>query len=120
MPILRKLLDDHIEADAMADFMRAPLMGNLTEVPGVDVHAEHMLALAPNPIRSTFQLIGMVLLLKEVDMQTQQLITCEQHCSIVAQWLYGIGIANGAEIALTLIEKINTMMPGLYDADHIN
>lgn len=117
---LNQMIDEQINQDTIADFMRAPLTGDILEVPGIDHNIKHMLALTPEPIHTTFQLIGKILLLKGYDMHIHQVITCEQHCEHVVKWLRTKGISNDQTLALTLIEKINTLIPGLYDADQFN
>jgi hypothetical protein len=117
---LNQMIDEQINQDAIADFMRAPLTGDILEVPGIDRNIKRMLALTPEPIHTTFQLIGKILLLKGYDMHAHQVITCEQHCDRVVKWLRTKGISNGQALTLTLIEKINTLIPGLYDADQFN
>ena len=117
---MMNFIDTQMAHDAVSDFMRAPLTGDIMEVPGINSSEKQKLALTPEPIHTTFQLIGKVLMLKTFDPRTMQLINCEQHCALVAHWLYHKGIANGHSIALILIEKLGTMMPGLYDIDQFN
>lgn len=53
-----------VAEDTLADFLRAPLTGDLTEVPGIGKAAVGKLAEGDDKIENTFQLIGQFLLLK--------------------------------------------------------
>jgi hypothetical protein len=53
-----------VAEDTLADFLRAPLTGDLTEVPGIGKAAVAKLADGDVKIENTFQLIGQFLLLK--------------------------------------------------------
>jgi hypothetical protein len=105
--------------DPISDFMRAPITGDIQEIPGINSNEKYKLASGVDAVHTTFQLIGRVLLLKSFNPGTMQLINCELHCALVAQWLSYKGIDNGQSIALILIEKIGTLMPGLYDVDQL-
>lgn len=55
-----------VAEDTLADFLRAPLTGDLTEVPGIGPAAVNKLAAGEDgeSVENTFQLIGKFLMLK--------------------------------------------------------
>ncbi|KAF1776276.1 hypothetical protein GQ600_19280 [Phytophthora cactorum] len=91
-----------VAEDTLADFLRAPLTGDLTEVPGIGKAA----------------LIGKFLMLKaNSDDNDDGVIDCAAHCDAFWFWLKSKGItAYRSGIVMAIAEKVNTMLPGIYDA----
>ncbi|KAJ0408709.1 hypothetical protein P43SY_001933 [Pythium insidiosum] len=106
--------------DTLADFLRAPLTGDLTEVPGIGKAAVGKLAAGEDGdrVENTFQLIGKFLMLKQsTDKNEDGLIDCTEHCDAFWYWLKSKGIqAYRSGIVMAIAEKVNTMLPGIYDA----
>lgn len=102
--------------DTLGDFLRAPLTGDLTEVPGIGINACRKLI--NHNINNTFQLIGKFLSLKSNSDDTDDgLITCVEHCDAFWHYLNSIDIrAYKSGIVMAISEKVNTMLPGIYDA----
>jgi hypothetical protein len=113
-----------VAEDTLADFLRAPLTGVLTEVPGIGPAAARNLGEGDDPedrITNTFQLIGKFLMLKVNDDETGEPLDCRSHCD--AFWLYlkSKGISSyRSGIVMAIAEKVNTMVPGVYDATDFN
>ncbi|KAE8908991.1 hypothetical protein PF005_g6168 [Phytophthora fragariae] len=110
-----------VAEDTLADFLRAPLTGDLTEVPGIGKAAVTKLGDAKEgeeAVDNTFQLIGKFLMLKaNSDDNDDGVITCAQHCDAFWFWLKSKGItAYRSGIVMAIAEKVNTMLPGIYDA----
>jgi hypothetical protein len=105
-----------IDADSLADFIRAPITGVLTEVPGIGPKTAKQLAKGTDPIVNTFQLIGKYLMLKSNDQETDVPIECQYHCDKFWHWLKAKGVeTHRSGIVMAIAEKANTMMPGMYD-----
>lgn len=110
-----------ISEDALADFLRCTLTGDLTEVPGLSRCAIRKLSSGNDKITNTFQLIGKFLILKSCIGKTDKLITTKNHCDEFYNWLKEKGIqAYRNDIVMCIAEKVNTMIPGLYDAYDFN
>ncbi|KAF1316005.1 hypothetical protein FI667_g15694, partial [Globisporangium splendens] len=109
-----------VAEDTLADFLRAPLTGDLTEVPGIGPAAVTKLAAGEDSdqVENTFQLIGKFLLLKKnSDENDDGLLDCAAHCDAFWFWLKSKGItAYRSGIVMAIAEKVNTMLPGIYDA----
>ncbi|CEG44843.1 hypothetical protein L914_07744 [Plasmopara halstedii] len=110
-----------VAEDTLADFLRAPLTGDLTEVPGIGKAAVTKLAGSDDgteAVTNTFQLIGKFLLLKaNSDDDGDDVIDCAAHCDAFWFWLKSKGItAYRSGIVMAIAEKVNTMLPGIYDA----
>ncbi|GLD98784.1 hypothetical protein PINS_up007502 [Pythium insidiosum] len=109
-----------VAEDTLADFLRAPLTGDLTEVPGIGKAAVGKLAAGEegDRVENTFQLIGKFLMLKQsTDKNEDGLIDCAEHCDAFWYWLKSKGIqAYRSGIVMAIAEKVNTMLPGIYDA----
>lgn len=106
-----------ISEDVLADFLRCTLTGDLTEVPGLSRCAIRKLAAGDDKITNTFQLIGKFLLLKTNVCKTDEIISTKLHCDKFYNWLKSKGIQSyRTDIVMSIAEKTNTMIPGLYDA----
>ncbi|KAG6582788.1 uncharacterized protein IUM83_17265 [Phytophthora cinnamomi] len=106
-----------VAEDTLADFLRAPLTGDLTEVPGIGKAAVTKLGDGDEAVENTFQLIGKFLMLKESTNENDDgVINCAQHCDAFWFWLKSKGItAYRSGIVMAIAEKVNTMLPGIYD-----
>lgn len=106
--------NSRVADDTLANFLRAPITGDLLDVPGIGPRAKEILASQDNgmqPITNTYQLIGLFLALKRDNMD------CKEHCDQMWAWLQHKGInAYRSGIVMSIAEKCNTMMPGIYDA----
>mmetsp|Transcript_20952 Transcript_20952/g.22760 ORF Transcript_20952/g.22760 Transcript_20952/m.22760 type:complete len:121 (+) Transcript_20952:109-471(+) len=100
-----------VGADAMSDFIRKPLSGDLKEVPGIAKATEAILK--ENGIHTTFQLLGKYLSLKEEG------IEAVEHTDRFYFWLKSIKTPGGyrAGIVRSIAEKMNILFPGIYDPD---
>ena len=111
-----------VSDDTLADFLRSQLTGSLQEIPGIGPAAEKALGKGVNgeedtKITNTFQLIGKFLSLKGPDSDGHKVDSVE-HMEKFWYFLQSQGItAHRSAIVKSLAEKLNTMMPGLYDAD---
>ena len=90
---------------AVADFLRAPITGDILEVPGIGEASAKALRVAG--ISTTFGLIGKYLSLKEED------ISMIDHHEKFYFWLKSIGTAGGfrAGVVHSIPEKINLTFP---------
>mmetsp|Transcript_124052 Transcript_124052/g.243347 ORF Transcript_124052/g.243347 Transcript_124052/m.243347 type:complete len:117 (-) Transcript_124052:92-442(-) len=100
-----------VNADSLADFIRAQLTGDLNEVPGVG--AATIKILNENGISTTYQLLGKYLMLKEEGVEPVE------HADRFYFWLKSINTPGGfrAGIVHSIAEKVNSTFVGLYDAD---
>lgn len=109
----------NVSETTLADFMRAPLTGNITEVPGIGASTAALLAkggMEHDRITNTFQLIGVFLLLKTENAELNRPITRRQHCDAFWMYLKNKGISRSRDsIVMAIAEKTNTMIAGLYD-----
>ncbi|KAL3670057.1 hypothetical protein V7S43_005427 [Phytophthora oleae] len=110
-----------VAEDTLADFLRAPLTGDLTEVPGIGKAAVAKLGASDDgedAVTNTFQLIGKFLMLKaNLEEDADDVIDCAAHCDAFWFWLKSKGItAYRSGIVMAIAEKVNTMLPGIYDA----
>eukprot|EP01038_Epipyxis_sp_PR26KG_P008051 gene8051-10907_t len=103
-----------VKPAALSDFLRAPLTGNLQEVPGVGPATVELLA--QNGITTTFQLIGQYLSLKEAG------VGPVEHADRFWYWLNSIGTPSGfrAGIVHAIAEKMNVTFVGIYDSSAYN
>lgn len=113
--------DSHLSDDALVDFLRAPLIGILAEIPGIGPKTVKQLAKGDDPIINTYQLFGKFLTLKTNNQETKELIDCPHHCDKFWQWLKAKGIdSHRSSIVMAIAEKTNTMIPGIYDPYDFN
>jgi hypothetical protein len=98
-----------VTEDALADFIKTPLSGDLLEVPGIGEKTVEILVAAG--VVNTYQLIGKFITLKSMGE------SCKEHCQKFYDWLMEIEAPPSyrAGVTLAIAEKVNTWMPGLYD-----
>mmetsp|Transcript_14455 Transcript_14455/g.17574 ORF Transcript_14455/g.17574 Transcript_14455/m.17574 type:complete len:136 (+) Transcript_14455:92-499(+) len=108
-----------VSDDKMTEFLRGKLTGDLSEVPGIGPAAIKKLKDAEeddDKITNTFQLIGKFLMLKGPDEDGNKVETRE-HMEKFWYYLQEKGIsAHRSGIVRCIAEKVNGMMPGIYDA----
>ena len=101
--------------EALRAWLAAPITGNLLEVPGIGEGNVLKLATANNggdPICTSYELFGKFFLLKSPG------VLPVEHCDRFWFWLKGKGIiSHRAAIVQACAEKLNLMMPGLYDGN---
>ncbi len=111
-----------ISSDSLADFLRCPITGEITEVPGISPKQAKVLSLGGDSserITNTFQLIGKFLQLKTLDEQTGLPINSQEHCDAFWKYLKYKGItSHRTGIVQAIAEKTNTMIPGIYDSEY--
>lgn len=99
--------------------MRAPLTGDIQEVPGIGPAAAKHLASGDDindQVHNTYQLVGKYLMLKSNEDDGEP-IDCVTHCDAFWHWLQSKGINSyRSGIVLAISEKLNIMLPGIYDA----
>ena len=98
-----------VSAATLADFIRAPITGNLNEVPGIGQKTVE--ALNKDGISTTFQLMGRYLSLKDEG------VLPIEHADRFYYWLTSLHTPAGfrAGIVRSIAEKLNITFPGLYD-----
>ena len=96
--------------DTLGDFVRGAIEEALPSVPGIGPATETKLR--EEGITSTFQLIGKFLSMKDEGVESVE------HCERFYQWLIHIGTPAGfrAGIVHSIAEKMNILMPGVYDS----
>eukprot|EP01031_Cornospumella_fuschlensis_P034030 gene34030-41189_t len=94
----------------LADFIQAPLTGDLNEVPGIGPATVELLK--KEGISTTFQLIGKYLSLKDEG------VGPIEHADRFFYWLASIGTPAGfrSGIVHSIAEKMNITFVGIYDA----
>ncbi len=109
-----------ISSDSLADFLRMPITGDITEVPGISPSQAKLLARGgdiTDRIYSTHQLIGKFLLLKTLDEKTGLVISSQEHCNAFWMYLKHKGLSSHRTgIVQAIAEKTSVMMPGIYDS----
>mmetsp|Transcript_21356 Transcript_21356/g.31607 ORF Transcript_21356/g.31607 Transcript_21356/m.31607 type:complete len:136 (-) Transcript_21356:249-656(-) len=112
-----------VSDDKMNEFLRGQLTGDLTEVPGIGPAAVKKLALGDlddDKVTNTFQLIGKFLMFKGPD-DGDEKVSTREHMEKVWYWLQEKGISSHRSgIVRCIAEKLNSMMPGIYDASEYN
>ncbi|KAJ1439127.1 hypothetical protein B484DRAFT_444215 [Ochromonadaceae sp. CCMP2298] len=100
-----------VNEDTLSDFIRAPINGTLTEVPGIG--AATVKIMAEHEITTTYALIGKYLSLK------QEGVEPIEHADRFYYWLKSIGTPAGfrAGIVHAIGEKMNSLFVGIYDVD---
>lgn len=111
--------NSNINETTMADFIRLPLTGDLTEVPGISQKQAKLLKMGGDVgdrITNTFQLIGKFLSFKTFNDETGEYISSQEHCDKFIDYLKHKGI-NSFVIGIVnaIAEKSNTAFPGIYD-----
>eukprot|EP00616_Rhizochromulina_sp_CCMP1243_P002088 CAMPEP_0118968976 /NCGR_PEP_ID=MMETSP1173-20130426/6125_1 /TAXON_ID=1034831 /ORGANISM="Rhizochromulina marina cf, Strain CCMP1243" /LENGTH=121 /DNA_ID=CAMNT_0006918161 /DNA_START=39 /DNA_END=404 /DNA_ORIENTATION=- len=103
-----------LNEDAIGEFLRGVVTGDLTEVPGVGpANADKF---ADAGITNTHQLLGKFLMLKQDPPAGEDIHPIAFHMNCMAEWLQSIGISSHrGNIALAVAEKSDIMLPGIYD-----
>jgi hypothetical protein len=97
-----------VRDDILYDFIRAPITGKLTEVPGIGEKGVEKLREAG--ITTTYELIGEFLKLKGEGVETVE------HCDRFWYFLQNAGInINRASIVKSIAIKVDCMIGGVYD-----
>lgn len=96
-----------ISDDSLATFLASPITEDIMSVPGIGV--ANAPKLKEEHIETTFQLLGLFLTLKGIDM------TSEQHCDAFWFYLQSLGI-NGQRSGIVhcIAEKANLLIPGIF------
>mgnify|MGYP003403120698 CR=1 FL=1 len=106
----------NISTNTLIDWLRLPINGDITEVPGISKNNAKILSYGSNEydkIKNTYQLLGLCLQLKQT--QGDELITCKQHCDLIKKYLINKGVINNRDtITQAIIEKLNINFPGMY------
>jgi hypothetical protein len=116
-----------VSDDRMAEFQRGRLTGDLSEVPGIGPAAIKKLSSGEeeDKITNTFQLIGKFLMLKGPDGDgngdgedgSDGKVDTVEHMERFWFFLQEKGISSHRSgIVRCIAEKVNGMMPGIYDA----
>lgn len=109
--------DSYLTDESLITFLRSPVYGPLTDVPGIGTKMAKQLAKGDEPITNTYQLIGKFLMLKTINRETNEPIDCAHHCDKFWQWLRAKGVdTHRSDIVMAIAEKANIMIPGVYDA----
>ena len=96
----------------LSDFMKAPVTGDLSEVPGIAASEDSagQRALRGEGIASTHQLIAKYLSFKNED------VSAMEHSECFYQWLAEIGInSHRAGIVRSICKRTAIIYPDLYD-----
>lgn len=100
-----------ISQDTLAEFLAAPLVKDLSTVPGVGPATIERLG--TDGITTTHQLIGAYLRVCDVDFDSKQRTD--------AFWFYlqGLKVPGGTRstIVHAIAERVNIMIPGIYEED---
>ncbi len=102
-----------VSESTMSDWMRSKITGEITDVPGIGPGAAAKLASgeSDDQITTTYQLIGKFLMLKGQD------VSAVEHTDRFWFYLREKGItAHRSAIVRAIAEKVNGMMPGVYEA----
>lgn len=100
-----------VSPHALADFIRAPVSGQLTEVPGLGPATAAILV--DHGVDTTHALIGKFLTMKTAGVETVE------HMDRFYLWLANLGTPAGfrAGVCHAIAEKCNTFLPGIYNED---
>lgn len=111
--------NSNMSTSTLCDFLRMPLTGNLNEIPGLGKSNIKLLGYGSNDydkIKNSFQLIGVFLTLKHS--KDNELIDAQIHANLCKQYLKNKGLTGNLDtIVNSILEKINTMIPGMYDCE---
>ena len=98
-----------MSADSLAKFLEDEIDEDITTVPGVGAAAAKKLAAGDDGVATTYQLFGRFLTLKSKGASNSE------HCDAMWFWLQGKGVSSHRSgIVQCLVEKVEIMMPGLY------
>jgi hypothetical protein len=102
----------------MGDWMRSPVTGDLSQVPGIGPASIKKLSeVEDEPITNTYMLIGKFLMLKGPDEGDRKVGTVE-HADRFWFFLQEAGItAHRSAIVKAVAEKVNAFIPGVYEAE---
>ena len=99
-----------VNEDTFAEFIRAPIGGELTDIPGIGPAAKTKLGEGEEPVTNSYQLIGKYLSLKGEGVETRE------HCDRFWSWLQQKGInAHRSAIVLAIAQKCEVMFPNTFD-----
>jgi len=97
---------------ALGDFISSPIDDNLTSVPCIGTATVRKLNDAG--VHSTTQLLGCFLTYKHPS------LTVQEHCDAFYAFLRQAGITStAAAVTLCVAEKANSMIPGIFNAEHV-
>lgn len=102
----------HTSSDQLQAWLQAPVTDDLMQVPGIGTANANQLANPKhgNPITSQYQLLGAMLSCKHAGCSTVEM------CDRFIHGLAATGITQRRDcIVEACAEKLNVMMPGLYD-----
>jgi len=105
-------LNDSIPQDIVAEFILAPLSGELTNIPGM---VNDSIPILRNiGIVNTYQLVGFFLSFKQSEQSSIDLF------NNIKISLGSVGIVTNTDLMIiSLLEKIDTMIPGFCDMSEI-
>eukprot|EP01041_Mallomonas_annulata_P001630 gene1630-3161_t len=99
-------------------WMASPITGDILEVPGIDGRNKELLSFPgekEDGVGSTFELFGKFLLFKTPGISTAE------HCNRFWFWLKSKGVvSHRSAIVQACAERLETMMPGIYDREVYN
>lgn len=99
-----------VKDDTFAEFIRAPITGDLIDVPGIGPGAVNKLKEGEEPVTTTYQLVGKYLSFKGEG------IDVKEHCDRFWSWLQAKGINSfRAAIVMAIAQKCDIMFPGTFD-----
>jgi len=108
-----------VSDETMNIFQKGKITGDLTDIPGIGPAAVKKLrAIEPEEekITNTFQLIGKFLMLKGPN-DDEHKVETREHLDKFWYFLSDINISSHRSgIVKAIAEKVNQMMPGIYDA----
>ncbi len=98
-----------VSEDALAAFLKAPISGDLEEVPGVGEVTRNIFV--EEGVTNTFQLIAKFLSFMSKD------AGCATHCQLFYNWLQSVHTPPKyrAGIVVAVAEKVSLWLPGAYD-----
>lgn len=99
--------------EALQQWLNSPIIEDLQQVPGIGPATKAQLAVGTDKeegIFTTFELLGKFLMLKGPN------VSPVEHCDRFWFWLKSKGISgHRSAIVQAVAERIDTMMPGVYD-----
>lgn len=98
-----------VNEDILANFLRAPISGDLIEVPGIGPRTSSILK--KSGVETTYQLFAKFLSLRGADDD------CRTHCNKFIRWLVEVDTPPMFRNTIThvLAEKLALLFPSLYD-----
>jgi hypothetical protein len=101
-----------ISEEKISEFLLAPAVQDILSVPGMNHFNAHKLE--EKGILNTYQLLGVFCSLRS----SIRYQSCEDLCNDMWKWLTDCGIkTNRSSIVTSLVDKLDTMMPGFCDTD---